>query len=48
MLSVLSAKKPATLEDALRLTEELDAYEFLHISEEDYGKAVLSKSMDIQ
>ena len=41
MLSVLSAKKPATLEDALRLTEELDAYEFLHISEEDYGKAVL-------
>ncbi len=29
------------MEDALRLTEELDAYEFLHISEEDYGKAVL-------
>ena len=41
MLSILSAKKPSTLETALRLTEELDAYEFLHISEEDYGKLVL-------
>ena len=41
MLSILSAKKPSTLETALRLTEELDSYEFLRISEEDYGKLVL-------
>ena len=41
MLSILSAKKPSTLETALRLTEELDSYEFLRISEEDYGKAAL-------
>lgn len=41
MLSVLTAKKPATLEDALLLAEDLDTYELLRISEEDYGKAVL-------
>ena len=41
MLSLLSAKRPATLEKAVQLTEELDAYEFVHGSEEDYGKAAL-------
>ena len=41
MLSLLSAKRPATLEDALRLAEELGTYEIIPGSEEDYGKAAL-------
>ena len=41
MLSLLSAKEPATLEESLQLAKELDTYEFIHSSEEDYGKAAL-------
>lgn len=41
MLSLLTVKRPSTLEKALQLAEELDAYEIVHGSEEDYGKAAL-------
>ena len=41
MLSLITVKRPATLEKALQLAEELDAYEIVHGSEEDYGKAAL-------
>ena len=43
MLSLLTVKRPSTLEKAVQLAEELDAYEIVHGSEEDYGKAALLK-----